>query len=355
MLYNPLHYPYAEKSVVHWREFHRLQQLMQSWKGAAVADGADGVSRDELDGWQKFAHDIVARRGRETTQAPVRCFMIGTAGTGKSRTVRSFVGAKRLVVRSKVEAEFDRRSLQLPEAQEKIKNAVRYCCQLGAPTGCASFQLKFGASTLHRLFGVPIGYCGPAPNRTSAGYKKRKEKMVLAKLYVLDEMSMIGRRMLGRIEFKLRDHLGNEKAPDRSEPVMGQKDFVLCGDPKQCPPIGDEPIYQNGNYLGKSQNKPKDAEGVPHGAWSVDKLTKMGMAVRDSCEDVVILRKVHRYQDFDESIPPEKRSLYAEEAAKFLLCTRGMADCTWTRAQRDWLARRNRSVWQQTHEGRAQL
>ena len=79
------------------------------------------------------------------------------------------------------------------------------------------------------------------------------------------------------------------------------------------------------------------------------------MAVRDSCEDVVILRKVHRYQDFDESISPEKRSLYAEEAAKFLLCTRGMADCTWTRAQRDWLARRNRSVLQQTPEGRAQL
>ena len=93
---------------------------MKSWKGEAVADGADGVSRDELDGWQKFAHDIVARRGRETTQTPVRDFMIGTAGTGKSRTVRSFVGAKRFVVRSKVAAEFDRRSLQYPRVQEKI-------------------------------------------------------------------------------------------------------------------------------------------------------------------------------------------------------------------------------------------
>ena len=141
--------------------------------------------------------------------------------------------------------------------------------------------------------------------------------MVLAKLYVLDEMSMIGRRMLGRIEFKLRDHLGNAPAPDGSEPVMGQKDFVLCGDPKQCPPIGDEPIYQYGEYLGKSQIKPKDAQGVPPGAWSINKLIRMGMAVRDSCEDVVILRKVHRYQDFDESIPPENRALYAEEAAKF--------------------------------------
>ena len=77
------------------------------------------------------------------------------------------------------------------------------------------------------MFGLPIGYCGPALNRTSDGYKKRKKKTVLVKLYVLDEMSMIGRRMLGKIEFKLRDHLGDEKVPDKSEIVMGQKDFVL--------------------------------------------------------------------------------------------------------------------------------
>ena len=139
MLYNPQDYPYAENSVVHWRECHRLEQLMDSWKGQAVADGADAVARDELDPWQKFAHDIVARRGRESMRAPVRCFMIGTAGTGKSRTVRSFVGVKRSVVKRKMEAQFDRRSLQTLKVKQQIKDAVRHCCQLGAPTGCASF------------------------------------------------------------------------------------------------------------------------------------------------------------------------------------------------------------------------
>ena len=354
-LFNPEDYPYEEKSVVHWREFNRLESLMKSWRGQAVADGADGVAREELDGWQKFAHDIVARRGQVTTSRPVRCFLIGTAGTGKSRTVRSFVGAKRAVVKRQLEASMDPRKLQILRVQDEIKEAVRLCCQLGAPTGCASFQLKFGASTLHRLFGVPLAYCGPAPNKTSESHKIKKNKMRLAKLYVLDEMSMIGRRMLGKIEFKIRDHLGNVSAGDGSEPIMGQKDFVLCGDPKQCPPIGDEPIYQNGEYSGKSENKPRDAQGVPAGAWSAKKLVRMGMEVRDSCEDTVILRKVHRYQDFDESIPPEKRALYAADAEKFLACTRGMVDCTWSRGQRDWLAGRNRSVLQQTADGRAQL
>ena len=354
-LFNPVDYPYEDESVVHWSDFNRLEGLMKSWKGQAVADGADGVERHELDGWQKFAHDIVTRHGQETTSRPIRCFLIGTAGTGKSRTVRSFVGSKRAAVRRKLEASIDHRRLLQPRVQNDIKEAVRHCCQLGAPTGCASFQLKFGASTLHRLFGVPIGYCGPASNRTSESYKLKKNKVRLATLYVLDEMSMIGRRMLGKIEFKIRDYVGNLPDPGGSEPIMGQKDFVLCGDPKQCPPIGDEPIYQHGEYIGKSENKPKDAQGVPAGAWSAKKLVRMGMEVRDSCEDVVILRKVHRYQDFDESVPPEKRVHYADEAAKFLSCTRGMADCTWTPAQRDWLAGRNRSALQQTADGRSQL
>ena len=354
-LYNPQDYPYADNSVVHRREHRRLEALLESWKGQAVADGANAVARDALDPWQKFAHDIVSRRDRVLSQKPVRCFMIGTAGTGKSRTVRSFVGVKRSIVKSKLEGHYDSRQLQSLKVKNLIADAVRFCCQLGAPTGCASFQLKFGASTLHRLFGVPIGYCGPAANRNTERFRIKKDRMRLAQLYVLDEMSMIGRRMLGKIEFKLRDHLGNVPSSDGSEPVMGQKDYILCGDPKQCPPIGDEPIYQDGEYIGKAENKPRDAQDIPPGAFPAKKLVKLGLAIRDACEDVVILRKVHRLQVTDDTLPPEKRALYAEEAVKFLECTRGMADCTWTPAQRHWLARRNRSVLQQTPEGRAQL
>jgi hypothetical protein len=49
---------------------------------------------------------------------------------------------------------------------------------------------------------------------------------------------MIGRRMLGKMEFKVRDFLGDEPVAG-AEPCMGNKDLVMCGDPKQCPPIGD--------------------------------------------------------------------------------------------------------------------
>ena len=89
-------------------------------------------------------------------------------------------------------------------------------------------------------------------------------------LYVVDVMSMIGRTMFGKIEFKLCDHLRNALVPDGSQPVIGQTDFVLYGDPMACPPIADEPIYQDEEYAGKAENKPSDAQDVPYGGnWVV--------------------------------------------------------------------------------------
>jgi hypothetical protein len=62
----------------------------------------------------------------------------------------------------------------------------------------------------------------------------------------MDEMSMIGRQMFGKIEFKIRDTLGDASGRDSGEVYLGGKDAVLAGDPKQAPPIMDEPLFQEG-------------------------------------------------------------------------------------------------------------
>ena len=233
VLFNPKGYNWTDPDDpcnVHWREEARLQALRDRWYGkASVGDGAAVVERDDLDAWQKFAHDLVMEE-RSSAKGPLRLLLLGTAGTGKSRTVRSFVGARRAKVRARwddqvwqarqsaqrIEERSERHSrarasvpgvgvssqnvLELlgvspdqarkaasaadtarsraqssdgvaPEpprsaeeywdVKKKMDEHVRNCCLLAAPTGCASFQLKFGASTLHRCFGVPVGYCGP--------------------------------------------------------------------------------------------------------------------------------------------------------------------------------------------------
>ena len=176
------------ESVVHSSDHARLEALAKDWYGQAVGDGADAVRRDELDPWQKFAHDIVTGPPEATTrEEPVRLMVLGTAGTGKSRTVRSFV----CTIRERLRAQFEKKiqdsacrdraganvSATSAQLREQLEEALRHGCLLAAPTGCASFQLKFGASTLHRIFGIPVGYCGPWKNRTDARYRKARARM----------------------------------------------------------------------------------------------------------------------------------------------------------------------------------
>ena len=102
VLFNPKGFPWTEQECnVHWGESARLESLRDKWYGKAfVGDGADAVDRSELDPWQKFAHDVVMDSRHELTQ-PLRMMLLGSAGTGKSRTARCFVGSRRSRVRDK--------------------------------------------------------------------------------------------------------------------------------------------------------------------------------------------------------------------------------------------------------------
>jgi hypothetical protein len=81
----------------------------------------------------------------------------------------------------------------------------------------------------------------------------------------------------------------------------------------------------------------------------------MGMNVRNSFEDVCLLRQVHRYSDAKIGLSAEKAEDYRRDAVRYLKVMRGMSDCTWSQDDHGWLSRRNRSLLQQTKEGREEL
>lgn len=224
----------------------RLEALWKTWKGAAVRGGGDGTTREELDPWQAFAYDIVMQKARERDAAfhlggyePLRMVLTGAAGSGKSRLVRAIASA-----------------VEGATAARAGEEAAEGSCVLAAPTGCASFQLKQGASTLHRSFGVPVGYCGPM-NPGGERFKDLQRKMRKARLAVLDEFSMIGRIFMGKVLFRVAEFLGTMPRSYGRFVSMGGLDVVLAGHAAQIKPVGDERLYKKGAYKGKGLNKPR--------------------------------------------------------------------------------------------------
>lgn len=114
---------------------------MEARKESAVEYDRSDLKKEELgDDFQRLfvelvlAHvdDVLANLDRPGAVKPLRLLLLGTAGTGKTRAVQTLM------------QELKRRL----EARQYTGDFV----VVAAPTGCAAFNIRFDASTLHRLF-----------------------------------------------------------------------------------------------------------------------------------------------------------------------------------------------------------
>ena len=159
---------------------------------------------------------------------------------------------------------------------------------------------------------------------------------------ILDERSMIGRMFLGKIKRRSQEALGAGDGGKNA--TLGNRDFLMVGDDKQIEPIGDSSLFVDRPYTG---NAKQAVDGPPPGD-----LVDDGRLLRAECEDVVILRGMHRRDDGKGIADETERKNYCEEADEFVRVCRRMADCEWTRQEHAWLSQRNKSVLMSTEEGR---
>ena len=124
-------------------------------------------------------------------------------------------------------------------AKEK-QRLMKAPCVLSAPTGTASFQMEFGATTAHRAWGVPVGFCGYL-KRGKPAFERLQELLETADLAVFDEFSMLGKAFVGKILFRVRDAEREDTGKS-----LGGLDAVLSGHLAQAAPIGDDPVYKPG-------------------------------------------------------------------------------------------------------------
>lgn len=134
---------------------------------------------------------------------PLRMIIMGTAGTGKSYLIN--------IIR------------------EKLHNSI-----VLAPTGVAAFNIQ--GSTIHSALSIPIS--GTKFELEGEPLKKLQNKLKNVHYFIIDEMSMVGRRFLAIVDLRLRQTFS-----EYSNIPFGGRSIIIVGDFGQLPPVCDLPMY----------------------------------------------------------------------------------------------------------------
>ena len=219
-----------------------LRSLMDERRDMDVEYDRPDLSKEALgDPYQRLFQDIVLKHVDYVLQhlddpapiKPLRLLLLGTAGTGKTTCIQTLLQElKRCMRRSKYEGTFVR---------------------VAAYTGCAAYNVRYGASTLHRLFDMRNPFKWQELPESSERLQRFQEKMRTTRLLIFDEVSMIGRQIMGKISSRC-----SQATPAHENPLedpLGNKSCIAVGDPAQCPPIRDDVHYDDTPH--------KDTHGNP--------------------------------------------------------------------------------------------
>ena len=202
-----------------------LQEVDAFWARLRVEDEHRvpdlGLRRRELgdDYQQLFVHillehvkdlvrSVYAGKGRQPE--PLRLLLLGKPGSGKTRAVKTAL--------QEIYAELERAGL--PATFVRV----------AAPTGTAAFNVRFPASTVHRLIHwfTPPFFSELDPK--GKALLKLQEHLRETRLFLVDEVSMFGRQFAGRADSRLTQGKAGGAHLDKR---LGGLSFVGVGDPEQ--------------------------------------------------------------------------------------------------------------------------
>ena len=159
---------------------------------------------ETLNDKQRLAFDLIT--SQNDNAKPVHMIVSGTAGTGKTYLISA------------------------------VKQVLGAHCIVTATTGIAAFSIN--GQTLHSAAQLPIREYRDLQGDSLQRLQLRLEGK---RFLIVDEMSMIGHKMLSSLDNRLRAGTGKEDIP------FGGMSVILMGDFGQLPPVGDKPMYVTGN------------------------------------------------------------------------------------------------------------
>jgi len=147
---------------------------------------------------------------------PLRIIIMGTAGTGKTYLIKG--------IRNRL--------------REMTGTGSKSPVLVLAPTGVAAFNIN--GMTIHSTLSIPIITDNKRLDINGERLKMLQDRLQNVEYIIIDEKSMVGRRMLGLIDMRLR-----QAFPEHNNEPFGGRSVIMLGDFGQLPPVLDLPVYVN--------------------------------------------------------------------------------------------------------------
>ena len=164
----------------------------------------------------KWFFDVITSRKTGKVPDPIRTFISGCAGTGKSHLIKAIYQAAIKTLK--------------PEAE----NPDDTVCLLTAPTSLAAYNIN--GQTLHSAFSLPLHGLGPSISQSRLS--RLRNKLCSLNLLIIDEISMVGSDMLFIIHKRLSEINGT------TNKLFGGVSVLAFGDLSQLPPVGHFAVYK---------------------------------------------------------------------------------------------------------------
>lgn len=202
----------SSQSDIDWpqaaRSYPNLEEMpsfiTRHRQSAAQATFTTTADPQQLQGKQLEVYTIVCQHLEAIDPPPLNMIVSGTAGTGKSYLINCL----RLLLQDKV--------------------------HVAAPTGVAAFNVD--GQTLHSLLSLPTK--GEYKDLNGEHLQRMQQQLAGMKYLIIDEMSMVGRKIFGQVDKRLR-----QVFPHHADQLLGGCSCLLFGDFGQLPPVMDLPLY----------------------------------------------------------------------------------------------------------------
>ena len=237
---------------------------------------------------------------------PLRVLLLGGPGTGKTKTLQTAL----------------QEIYRLLDAVGLPVDFIR----CAAPTGCAAFNMKFNATTIHRLISLfPHQAWSELSDERLAHLQAY---LASTRFLVIDEVSMLGRQFMGKVDSRCCQAKAITNVLHGS---LGGMSCALVGDPAQIEAINDQQCY----------DRTAHKETVRGSRAAHVQLSNRGLDVYAEFDTVVILSKVHRLQQHAEADTSEKQ-IFNDKSTRFLCILHALRNAALTHDDYFWLCRLKR-------------